>query len=120
MREVGLGAQVQQRKLFLCWKYVLARLRVFQRYENWIIDNWARVIFNDETKINKSNSDGRSWCWIGDGERVGPQHVHQTVKYGGGSMMIWGCMTAFGPGAWYKIEGRMDRHMHKLILENFL
>ena len=32
--------------------------------------------------------------------------------------MIWGCMTAFGPGAWYKIKGRMDRHLYKSILEN--
>ena len=29
-------------------------------------------------------------------------------------------MTAFGPGAWYKIEGRMDRHMYTFILENFV
>jgi hypothetical protein len=29
-------------------------------------------------------------------------------------------MTAFGLGAWYRIEGTMDRHMYKFILENFL
>ena len=34
------------------------------------------MIFNDVTKINRFNSDGRSWCWIGNGEHVGPQHVH--------------------------------------------
>jgi len=55
------------------------------------------VGFSDETKINRFKLDGRSWCWIGDGERVGPQHVHKTAKHGGGSVMIWGCMTVFGP-----------------------
>jgi hypothetical protein len=101
-------------------KLVLARLRFVQGHENWIIDGWKCVILSDETNINKINSHDRSWCWIGDGECFGPQHVHETVKHGGGLVMIWGCMTAFGPGAWYKIEGRMDRHMYKFILENFL
>ena len=42
------------------------------------------------------------------------------MKHGGGSVMIWRCMTAFGPGAWYIIEGRMDMHMYKFILEKNL
>ena len=110
LREARLGAQVQQRKSFFSRKRVLARLRFVQRYENWIIDDWKRMILSDETKINRFNSDGRSWCWIGDGDRVGPQHVHQTMRYGGGLAMIWGCMTTFGLGTWYKVESRMDRH----------
>ena len=104
LREVGLGAQVQQRKPFLSRKHVLAHLRFAQRYENWSIDDWKCVIVSDETKINMFNSDSRSWCWIGDGEHIGPPHVHQTVKHGDGSVMIWGCMMAFGPGAWYKLK----------------
>jgi hypothetical protein len=39
LREVGLGAQVQQRKPFLSRKHVLACLRFAQRYENWTIDD---------------------------------------------------------------------------------
>ena len=35
-------------------------------------------------------------------------------------VVVWWCMTAFRPGAWYKIEGRVDRHLYKFILENFL
>jgi hypothetical protein len=34
---------------------------------------------------------------------------------GGRSVMIWGCMTTFGLGAWYKIESRMDKHPYKFI-----
>ena len=34
--------------------------------------------------------------------------------------MIWGCMTAFGPGAWHRIEGIMNQHVYKFILENLL
>ena len=78
------------------------------------------MIFSDETKINRFDSYSRSRCWIGNGERIGPQHVHQIVKHDGGLVMIWGCMTTFWPEAWYKIEGKMDRHLYKFILEIFL
>jgi hypothetical protein len=50
------------------------------------------VIFNDKTKINRFNSNDRSWCWDGDGERVRPKHIHKSVKLGGGLVMIWECM----------------------------
>ena len=53
LREIGLGAQVQQRKLSTSCKHVLTRLRFAHTYENWTIDDWKRVIFSDETKINK-------------------------------------------------------------------
>jgi hypothetical protein len=76
LRDVGLGAHMQQRKPFFGRKHILTRLRFAQMYENWIIDHWKRVIFNGETKINRLNSYDRPWCWIGDEERVGFQHVH--------------------------------------------
>lgn len=120
LREEGLAARVQWKKPLLKRKHVLARLRFAQKYENWTIEDWKHVIFSDETKVNRFNSDGRSWCWIREGEGIQPQQVCPTVKHGGGSIMMWGCMTAFGPGYAYRIQGRMDRHLYKFILENFL
>jgi hypothetical protein len=76
----------------LSHEHVLTRLRFAQKYENWTIDYGKCMIFSDKTKINRFNSNGRSWCWIGDGERIGCQHVHETVKHGGGPVMIWDCM----------------------------
>ena len=31
--------------------------------------------------------------------------------------MIWGCMTAYGPGFMCKIDNTMDQHLYKAILE---
>ena len=51
------------------------------------------MIFNDETKIDCFNADGRSWCWIIDKENVPNCAVKQTVKYTRGSIVLWSCMT---------------------------
>ena len=34
--------------------------------------------------------------------------VQQIVKFGGGEVMMWGCMTLSGLGMMCRIEGRMD------------
>ena len=36
------------------------------------------------------------------------KHLIPTVKYGGGSLMLWGCFAASGPGALVKINGIMN------------
>ena len=49
---------------FLSHKFVLTHPRFAQMYENWTIDDWKHIIFNDKTKIARYNLDGRSWYWI--------------------------------------------------------
>ena len=34
--------------------------------------------------------------------------------------MIWACMTAQGPGYMCRIDGRMDKHLCKSIIEDYL
>jgi hypothetical protein len=79
------------------------------------------VIFSDETKINRLGSDGRKWVWKEPNRKITAQHVQGTVKFGGGSLMIWGCMTAKGVGFACRIDGRMDAELYTHILsEEFL
>ena len=47
-------------------------------------------------------------------------HVVGTLKHGGGSIMVWGCMTAEGPGFMTKIDGCLDAELYCHILEGEL
>lgn len=120
LHEAGLMAQEKEAKPKLSPKNIKARLEFAQRHRYWTVEDWKRVIWSDETKINRFCSDGRSWCWVRDDESRQPRHVKQTVKHGGGSLMVWGCMTAHGPGLICKIEGKMDQHLYKKILKEDL
>ena len=51
------------------------------------------MIWSDETKINSLGSDGHKWAWKKAGEGLSNRLVEGTVKFGGGSVMMWGCIT---------------------------
>ena len=120
LREAGLRAAEKENKPMLSAKNVKARLDFANRHKDWTEADWKRVIWSDETKINRFCSDGRSWCWIRDGESRQPRHVKQTVKNGGGSLMIWGCMTAHGPGYMCRIDRNMTKEVYLKILKDEL
>ena len=54
------------------------------------------------------------------GEEYHPVCVVPTVKHGGGSIMIWGCMAADGVGEMFVCEGRMNSQNHINMLETVL
>ena len=58
-----------------------------------------------------------SWCWTYDPEELSVQTVFQTVKHGGGEIMIWGIMYIHGPGLVCKLEGHINQHYYREILE---
>ena len=81
---------------FLSEKNRKARLAFARKYKDWDSDDWSKVIFSDETKINRYLSDGIAYCLKRDGEPRNHRHMNQTVKGGGGNVKMWGCMTFFG------------------------
>jgi transposase len=116
LKEVGLGAIKKPAKPKITKKQACARLDFAKSHCNWTLDDWQQVIWSDETKVNRFCSDGCLWAWIRDGEELQPRHVKQTVKHGGGSIMMWGCMTWHGIGYCCRINGKMDQQMYLQIL----
>ena len=43
-----------------------------------------------------------------------------TVKHGGGSLMIWGCMSGLGVGQVYRCEGTMRQDQYIWVLRNHM
>lgn len=116
LRRNGLQSRVKQKKPLLKKKHRQQRLLFAKKYKNWTVDDWKQVIWSDETTINLYGSDGRSYCWKRPGEQLQPHHIKPTVKYGGGSIFVWGCITSQGVGYMCRIEGRMDAELYQSIL----
>jgi hypothetical protein len=52
---------VKKKKPLLSVKHRKTRLAFAQKYGKWTVEDWKRVIWSDETKINRFGSDGREW-----------------------------------------------------------
>lgn len=120
LREAGLKAMVKQKKPRLLPRHIRQRLAFAIKYQHWTVHDWRRGVFSDETKINRLGSDGCKWGWRKPGGMLTERDVQGTVKFGGGSLMMWGCMTARGVGYASRIDGRMDAALYTQILDDEL
>ena len=58
LRDVGYKAIEKKKKPALLKKNIKARIEFAKRYKNFAVDDWKRVIWSDEVKINRCGSDG--------------------------------------------------------------
>lgn len=120
LRESGLKAKKKPKKPALTARHRKARLDFALRHKEWTIEDWKKVVWSDETKINRICSDGINYTWQKDKQLPNESNTIQTVKFGGGNVMIWACMTWSGPGAMVQIMGRMDTEQYISILDQNL
>jgi hypothetical protein len=120
LKAAGLKAAVKKKKPFLSKRHRKARMDFALAHQDWTVEDWKKVVWSDETKINRFGSDGRKWVWKKSGEGLSDRLVEGTQKFGGGSVMVWGCMLWDGPGYACRIDGRMDGDLYIKILEEDL
>ena len=120
LKNNGLSSAEKLLKPMLSQKNIKARLEFANAYKEWTVEDWKQVIWSNGTKINRFGSDGRSWYWSRDNTTIQPYHIKTTAKHGGGSIMIWGCMTAKGVGFMCQIVGKMNKELYQRILEDEL
>jgi len=94
------------------------RLKWALEHQNWTVEDWKRVLWTDETKINRIGSDGRVYVWKKKGEPLSDRTCLPTVKHGGGNnLMVWGCMGWNGVGKLIEVTGKMDAAQYCEILD---
>ena len=71
-------------------------------------------------KINCVGSDGRQWVWKRKGEKLSDRTVTGTLKFGGGRIMMWGCMSWEGIGYAIRIDGNINADLYVAILDDEL
>jgi hypothetical protein len=105
LKKAGMKAVVKRKRPLLKKRHRQARLDFALTHKDWTVEDWKRVVWSDETKINRLGSDGKKWVWKRPGEGLSDRLVEGTVKFGGGSLMMWGCMLWEGPGFACKMDG---------------
>jgi transposase len=120
LKRHSLKAVTKKKKPLLSAVHRKKRLAFALKYQNWTVEDWKRIIWSDETKINRIGSDGKQWVWKQVGQGLIDREVQGTVKFGGGNIMVWGCMGWEGVGRLAEVEGKMDADQYVSILEDNL
>ena len=105
LKIAGMRAVVKKKPL-LKQRHRKERMDLALAHQYWTVEDWKKVVWSDEAKIKRLGSDGRKWVWKKAGEGLSDRLVEGTLKFGGGSLMVWGCMLWDGVGYACKIDGR--------------
>jgi hypothetical protein len=121
LKELGFKAKIKIKKPLLTKKHKLARYEWAKAHQSWTVGDWKKVIWSDKTKVNIWNSDGIKYYWKYRNNPIKDFYLETTVKYGGGSLIIWGYMTYYGVGYICQVyDGTMKSEDYIYILDNSL
>ena len=101
-------------------KQVKDQLKFFETYEKKGMQFWEKVIWSDETKVELFGRNTATNVWRRNGTAFKKHNTIPTVKFGGGSIIIWGCFSSKGTGELQVIHGRMNDSMYREIIEKNL
>ena len=100
----------------------LKRLRLEERYRNagvqwatlhrWTPAQWRNVIFTDESRYRRFHPDGRLRVFRRNGERYENSNIQETEAFGGGSVMVWACITIGGRTELVLINGTLTSQLY--------
>ncbi len=71
----------------------------------------------DETKVELFGRCVSRYIWGKTNTAFHKKNIIPTVKHGGGSVMVWGCIAASGPGWLAIIDGTMNSALYQKILK---
>ena len=78
------------------------RLAWARDHVTWTQNDWAPVLFTDESRFCVDFTDRRARVWRMPNERFAPVCVAEHDRFGGGSVMVWAGTSA---------QGKTDLHV---------
>lgn len=121
LREInrcGFHARKRVKKPKLTERHKALRRAFAKNYKNWTFDDWKKVIWTDESKINLFGPDGPKFVYRKPNAAITDRDVISTMKFGSGKLLFWGCFCAESVGKLHKIDGNMNAEMYIDIIKS--
>ena len=101
-------------------RHIKARKEFCHKYSAWTNKKWGTVLWTDESKFNIFGSDGKQFVRRPPNKEFDPYYTKKTLKFGGGSIMVWGCFSSSGIGPIYLITDSMTANIYTNILKEIM
>lgn len=112
----NLYCKVKQKKPLLTDSHKSKRHEFATIYKNFSYFDWKNVIWSDESKYALINTNKKEYYWAEKKSELSETQIKKTKKFGGGSVMVWGCITGNGVGELIRIDGNIDTTKYIKIL----
>ncbi|GFX34025.1 transposable element Tc1 transposase [Trichonephila clavipes] len=60
-----------------------------RQHRDWIMNQWAAVLFTDESCFSLNTNSHHTFMWREPGTHYLPSNVHEINNYGGGGLLVW-------------------------------
>lgn len=108
------------KKLLLTSRHLSQRKKFFNFYQKIHFNQQKKVNFSDESRFTLEDPDGNRTFISEKTYKNQPENCQSILKFGGGSLMVWGFITFNGVGKLIKISNRINSDEYKSILNNGL
>jgi transposase len=115
----NIYGRVGVKKPFVNAANKIKRLAWAKKKNNWI-DEWANVIWSDESRFEVFKGDGKRYVWRTPQEKYDPKCLIPTFKSGQESVMVWGCFMKNKLGPLVRLEGRITAKIYIEMLDEYL
>ena len=118
LNEGNLNGRVARKKRLISDVNAQARLKYALSKRHCTADQWLKVMWFDESPFSLFPKCGKVYVRRLPGEEFQRQCLKPTVKHGGGSIMVWGCVSGAGMGKLKRLEGKVDAEVYYRILRH--
>lgn len=88
--------------------HINKRRKFANRLSKWDFFDFKKIIFSDESKFNLCGADSSPRVWCKRNKRLSIENVKAVKKFGGGNLMVWGCITSEGVGKILRVSNRIN------------
>lgn len=98
------------------------RLEWAMAHRHWTIEDWRKVIWSDECKVQKDPSGNVIWIFRHQNimEKYAPQNVQGKRNYTEASQMVWACFCNNKLGPIIFLEGMVNQDVYQQMLDQNL
>jgi hypothetical protein len=93
LKSAGLKSRRVIKRPLLADLHRRSRLAWCLARHGWNLRTWRKIHWSDESRFLLHVTDSRMRVWRHKNTAYAPRNIQSTVPYGGGSVMVWGCIS---------------------------
>lgn len=117
LKNAGLHARIPALKPLISKRNQRARLEYTREHVVWTDAQWDTVHFSNKSNFTIFGSEGKIYVRRRTGERLSSQCVKKTIKFDGGSVMVWGMISSAGVGPIIRVHDNINAEIYKRLLQ---